>query len=52
MLESTFLHRSTILSRAHEADIIRKHREANNGTINQRVVYEVLAMRRAPVRGL
>ncbi len=52
MLESEYLYRSAILSRAHESELIRQNREANNGEVTKDAIYEVLAMRRAPVRGL
>lgn len=52
MLESTALLRSTKLNRAHESEIIQQHRHENNGEISYAAAYEVLATRRAPVRGL
>lgn len=52
MNESTALLRSTKLNRAHESEIIQQHREKNNGDVTYAAAYEVLAMRRAPVRGL
>jgi len=50
MLESADLHRLTMSNRAHESEIIQQHREKNNGEISYAAAYEVLAMRRAPVR--
>lgn len=50
MLESAALHRLTMSNRAHESEIIQQHREKNNGEISYAAAYEVLAMRRAPVR--
>lgn len=52
VLESDYHLRSAILSRAHESELIRQNREANNGEVTKDAIYEVLAMRRAPVRGL
>jgi len=45
-------HRHTLLSRARESEIIQQHQAANNGEISKEKAYEVLAMRRQPVRGL
>ena len=52
VLESDYHLRNAILSRAHESELIRQNLEANGGDVTKDAIYEVLAMRRAPVRGL
>lgn len=50
MPSPTTTHRHALLSRARESEIIQQ--AANNGEISKEKAYEVLAMRRQPVRGL